>query len=113
MPAAAELGSLMASGEHPAVGTADREPMLPRGRVNSLTVVIPVRNEAQSIAGLLGELNSVLDELRGLTCEVLVIDDGSSDATRELALANRARVLSHPHSLGNGAAVKRNDRSNG
>ena len=38
--------------------------------------------------------------------EVLVIDDGSSDATAGRAQDNGARVIRHPYNKGNGAAVK-------
>ena len=43
--------------------------------------------------------------------EVIVIDDGSSDATEDRARAAGARVLRHPYNKGNGAAVKSGIRS--
>jgi glycosyltransferase involved in cell wall biosynthesis len=43
--------------------------------------------------------------------EVIVVDDGSTDATREVAAASGARVLSSPYSMGNGAAIKRGARA--
>lgn len=43
--------------------------------------------------------------------EIVVVDDGSSDATAERAGAAGARVIRHPYNKGNGAAVKTGIRS--
>lgn len=103
------LEDLMARGERPARRGARRENTVAR-RVTSLSVVIPARNEERNLAGLLHELDLVLSGVTGLSREVLVIDDGSTDATAAIARATGARVVSHPRSLGNGAAVKRGIR---
>jgi len=42
---------------------------------------------------------------------VIVVDDGSDDATAELARTHGAEVIRHPESLGNGAAVKAGARA--
>jgi glycosyltransferase involved in cell wall biosynthesis len=42
---------------------------------------------------------------------VIVVDDGSTDGTAERALAAGARVVSHPYSKGNGAAIKTGART--
>jgi glycosyltransferase involved in cell wall biosynthesis len=43
--------------------------------------------------------------------ELLVVDDGSTDDTARLARAAGARVISHPYSKGNGAAIKTGARA--
>jgi glycosyltransferase involved in cell wall biosynthesis len=65
------------------------------------SIVIPAFNEAAS-------LRSVVAALRGEATwhEVMVIDDGSTDATAAEASAAGARVIRHPYNKGNGAAVK-------
>ncbi len=74
-----------------------------------LTVVIPVKNEADNILPLIGEIRAAL--FGGPAYEILYIDDGSSDATRErleeaAATAPELRVLYHTASCGQSAALR-------
>ena len=62
-------------------------------------VVIAAYNEARAIGRVLGELAS-------LPYRVVVVDDGSADATAELAARAGAEVLRHPINLGQGAALQ-------
>jgi 4,4'-diaponeurosporenoate glycosyltransferase len=55
----------------------------------SVSVVVPARDEAASLPALLDSLS----RLAPSAAEVLVVDDGSSDGTGELALAGGARVV--------------------
>lgn len=66
-----------------------------------VSVVLPARNEAGAIAGVIEKVISILP-----LAEVIVVDDGSSDDTAELARHAGAIVVSHPYSKGNGAAIK-------
>lgn len=75
-----------------------------------LTVVIPAFNEAESIGPVLERLCERLqgmDDLAG-GFEILVVDDGSTDGTGDIARqANPlVTVVRHPYNIGNGAAVK-------
>jgi glycosyltransferase involved in cell wall biosynthesis len=65
------------------------------------SIVIPAFNEAASMRPLVAALRDA-----ATWHEVLVIDDGSTDATADEASAAGARVIRHPYNKGNGAAVK-------
>lgn len=71
-----------------------------------ISVIIPARDEAQA---LLDCLRGVLAAVPG--CELIVVDDGSSDGTAAIAAEHGARVISHPYPKGNGAAVKTGARA--
>ena len=70
-----------------------------------LSVVIRSKDEAPRLALTLAALECQADG-----AEIVVVDDGSTDATPAIARAHGARVVSHAESLGNGAAVKRGIR---
>ena len=75
-----------------------------------LSVLIPAYNEAQSIGSVLERLSGVLEDVPELQgrYEIIVVDDGSSDSTAEVALAAQGAVqlVRHPYNMGNGAAIK-------
>ena len=76
-----------------------------------LAVVIPARNEAPNIGRTLDQIRSALRR-EGITYDIIVVDDGSSDATVE-AVQSRAvddpgvRVVHNPAPHGFGYAVRR------
>ncbi len=74
--------------------------------VESLSIVIPAKNEATSIGNI---VCAAIDEFPA--AEVIVVDDGSTDRTAEIAENAGATVVTHPDSLGNGAAVKSGARA--
>jgi glycosyltransferase involved in cell wall biosynthesis len=77
--------------------------------VESVSVVVPVFNERESIGPLVAELLPVLQSL-GVPTEVVIIDDGSTDGTRTLL---EGLVEDHPsiravflrRNFGKGAAL--------
>ena len=72
----------------------------------SLSIVIPAKNEAGAIGKVVENAVAEFPD-----AEVIVVNDGSTDDTAEIASAAGARVVSHPESLGNGASVKTGART--
>lgn len=68
---------------------------------SAVSVVIPALDEAPTIGEVVSRLRAAADWR-----EIIVVDDGSGDATGERALAAGATVIRHPYRKGNGAAVK-------
>jgi glycosyltransferase involved in cell wall biosynthesis len=68
----------------------------------AISIVIPVFNEAEILPALLGKVQA----LKLTQAEVIVVDDGSTDGSAEIALNAGASVVRHPYNIGNGAAVK-------
>ena len=73
-----------------------------------LSIVVPVRNEAENVLPLLAEIHAALDGPADF--EVIYVEDGSSDATPQrlaeaLARYPRLRVLVHRERYGQSAAL--------
>jgi glycosyltransferase involved in cell wall biosynthesis len=67
----------------------------------SLSIVIPAKNEAKALALLLPKLVEKLSNV-----EIIVVNDGSTDNTSEICKQNNVKEIVHPYSKGNGAAIK-------
>lgn len=72
----------------------------------SLSIVIPAKNEGSAIGAVVAKAREQYAD-----AEIIVVDDGSTDDTASIAEAAGATVISHPESLGNGAAVKTGARA--
>jgi len=66
-----------------------------------ISIVIPAKNEVEGLRLIIPELIK-----RYPGAEILIIDDGSTDETRELCLNYAVNYISHPYCKGNGAAIK-------
>ncbi|MBS0570859.1 MAG: glycosyltransferase family 2 protein, partial [Proteobacteria bacterium] len=71
-----------------------------------ISIVLPAKNEAAALENLLPSLRAAQPN-----AEILVVDDGSSDATGEVCARHAVSVLRQPYSIGNGAAIKRGARA--
>jgi glycosyltransferase involved in cell wall biosynthesis len=79
--------------------------------LKSLSVIIPAYNESENILATLENVTKAFETLT-LEHEILVIDDGSKDATAELVTTNLARfpgvrLLKNERNMGFGASYRR------
>ncbi|MGC9329075.1 MAG: glycosyltransferase family 2 protein [Candidatus Hinthialibacter sp.] len=70
-----------------------------------VTIIIPVYNEADGIQSFLNDMQSFVDSIDSPT-EVVIVNDGSTDATRELLRDVPFCVIHHEVNRGYGAAIK-------
>lgn len=76
-----------------------------------LSIIVPCYNEAEVISASMARLRAVADTMApGIECEIIFVDDGSSDSTRQIissALPTdpRLRLLAFSRNFGHQAAV--------
>ncbi len=69
-----------------------------------VSIVIPAYNEEEAIAGDIEAITETMDE-SGYRWELIVVNDGSTDRTREIVEGYpRVKLINHPYNLGGGAA---------
>lgn len=78
--------------------------MLPKQYNTS--VIIPSKNEGLTLEKIINEILQM-----NFIYEIIVVDDGSTDNTAELAEQHGAKVIRHTYSKGNGAAIKSGARA--
>ena len=75
-----------------------------------LTVVIPAYNEERRLPATLSRIAAYMEKA-GMSSEIVIVDDGSSDATARLGTeflkGRRGRVLKNPENRGKGYSVRR------
>lgn len=74
--------------------------------LQDVSIIIPAKNEHAGLSILLPALRKKYP-----AAEVIVVNDGSSDDTAKVCIAHNVVLLSHPHSIGNGAAIKSGARA--
>ena len=72
-----------------------------------ISVVIPAYNEEDAIGETINEINRVMSENNlGDGCEIIVVNDGSTDNTRQIAIQSGATVLDNSQNMGYGYSLK-------
>lgn len=80
--------------------------MICKADYSNVSIVIPAKNESRSLESLVPELIGIMNN-----AEVIVVNDGSDDETVEVLSAHSVKVINHPYSKGNGAAIKAGARA--
>ncbi|RZG49148.1 glycosyltransferase family 2 protein [Acinetobacter wuhouensis] len=71
-----------------------------------ISIVLPAKNESGAIGDTIAKIHAL-----NIAKEIIVVNDGSTDSTKEIAEQAGAMVISHPYSKGNGAAIKTGARN--
>jgi glycosyltransferase involved in cell wall biosynthesis len=74
--------------------------------LSRLSIIIPAKNESAALRILLPQIRELHHD-----AEILVMDDGSTDETRDACASAGVICVSAPYSMGNGAAIKRGARA--
>lgn len=72
--------------------------------MNKITILIPVYNEYNTLNKILAKIENI--DFYGLNKEIILIDDCSTDGTKELYKDLNYKVLYHERNLGKGAALR-------
>ena len=72
--------------------------------MNKITILIPVYNEYNTLNKILAKIENI--DFYGLNKEIILIDDCSTDGTKELYKDLNYKVLYHEKNLGKGAALR-------
>jgi len=74
--------------------------------MNLLSIILPAKNESGAVGTTVAAIRALYPQ-----AEIIVVNDGSTDDTARLAAEAGARVVTHPYSMGNGAAIKSGARA--
>jgi glycosyltransferase involved in cell wall biosynthesis len=73
--------------------------------VKKVSVVLPALNEEEAVGMVIDEIPVEELEAKGYQTEIIVVDNGSTDKTAEIAAAQGAKVISEPN-RGKGRAIR-------
>ena len=74
--------------------------------MTTLSVVIPARNEEETIGRVLKDLYSVIPTIQGYHVEVICVDDHSTDSTAKICDSFGAKVVRNSRPGGKGNALR-------
>ena len=78
--------------------------------LKKVLVFIPAFNEEESIESVIQQVSNLFPEektrSKGFFIQLLIVNDGSTDQTEEIAKSKGIKVISHPRNLGLGAATR-------
>ena len=67
---------------------------------------MPCLNEEEAIVETIQKARFVFDSMNLSDYEIILVDDGSTDRSAELARSEGAQVIRHPHTVGYGKSIK-------
>lgn len=73
--------------------------------LKSFSIILPAFNESEGIGEVIRELKR-LGERENFLFEIIIVDDGSTDNTAEIAAGLGAKIISHPVNIGYGRSLK-------
>ena len=71
-----------------------------------ISIVIPAKNEATSLQNIIPLLREIKPD-----AEIILVNDGSTDTTQAVCSDAGVKCITHPYSMGNGAAIKSGARA--
>lgn len=74
--------------------------------MNKITIVIPAKDEEETLGMVLSDLNQTISSLPGHQFEVICVDDHSIDRTADIARSYNAKVVSNTGKGGKGMALR-------
>lgn len=74
--------------------------------MDSISIIIPAKNEESGLSRLLPRLRTLIPG-----AEIIVVNDNSIDDTAGVCRENNVTIITHPYSMGNGAAIKSGARA--